>query len=174
MKRLLLIFLLCSCSSVRVTYDYDQQEDYSKYQVYDFFSPMNTMLGELDTRRAVRAVEQVLQDRGFKKAKPGETPQFYVNIKSEMYQEAPSSSLGIGIGGTGTDVSGGVSMGFPVGDPTLKRVVYFDMVNVSQDVLFWQARCEVNYRELITPEQRDEEMFKIVEKALSAFPPKKK
>ncbi|WP_224489017.1 DUF4136 domain-containing protein [Robertkochia flava] len=176
MKQLLclVVFFLLSCSSVKVSYDYDQKEDYSKYQVYDFFSPMNTMLGELDSRRAIRAVDQILREKGFTKVQEGETPQFYVNIKSEMFQEVPSSSIGIGMGGTGADVSGGVSMGFPVGDPTLKRVIYLDMVNVKQDALFWQARCEVSYKESISPGQRDAEMYKIMEKALSAFPPEKK
>lgn len=168
---LVLFLILCSCSSIKVVHDYDKNEDYSKYRVYDYFTPLDTRLGELDTRRAIRAIDHILQEKGFTKASEGQKPQFYINIKSEMFQEAPSSTVGIGMGGTGSNVGGGISVGMPVGDPTLKRVIFLDLVNVEQDALFWQARCEVSFKEHFDPAQRDAEMYKIMEKALGEFPP---
>lgn len=171
--KFLLIFLLTSCSSVQVVYDYDKEEDYSIYKTYAFYSPMETRLGELDTRRALRAIDQVLQANGFEKAEQDENPDFFVNIKSEMFQEMPANStVSIGAGGTGNNMGGAISVGVPAtGNPVVKRMIFLDLVNVKQDALFWQARCEIKYEESLSSEKRDEKMFKIIEKAFSEFPP---
>ncbi|THD69904.1 DUF4136 domain-containing protein [Robertkochia marina] len=171
--KVLIVFLLTSCSSVQVVYDYDKEEDYSKYKTYAFYSPMETRLGELDTRRALRAIDQVLQANGFEKAEKVEDADFFVNIKSEMFQEVPANStVSIGAGGTGNSMGGAISVGVPAsGNPVVKRMIFLDLVNVKQDALFWQARCEVKYEESLSSEKRDEKMYKIIEKAFSEFPP---
>lgn len=173
MSRLLLtvFLLLASCSSLKVAHDYDRELDYSQYRTYDFFEPMDTRLGPLDTKRALRAVDRILQSRGYVKANNTAKPQFFVNIKSEVIQGAPSGSVGIGMGGTGNQVGAGISVGVPVGEPTLKQIVYLDMVDVAADALFWQARVEAPVRESQTPEQREKRMYAIMEKALAMFPP---
>lgn len=173
MRRLLyiLVFIFIACGPAKVVYDYDKEEDYTRYKTYNFFAPMDTRMGELDTRRAIRAIEAVLQEKGFQKVIGGADPDFYVNIKSELFQEAPSGSFGVGMAGTGSDMAGGVSVGMPMGNPTLKRMIFIDLVNVEQDALFWQARCEVTYEENLSPEKRDSKMLKVMEIVFSEFPP---
>lgn len=168
------VLTLAGCSPVRVVYDYDKTEDYTRFKTYAFFSPMETRLGELDTRRALRAIDQVLQAKGFEKTEEGGTPDFYVNVKSEMFQEMPSGSVGIGMGGAGNNMGGAVSVGVPVGSPTVKRMIFLDLVDVKQDALIWQARCEVTYEQSIKAAKRDEKMVKVMEKAFREFPPSKK
>lgn len=167
-----LLFLVLSCAPVEVVYDYDRKEDYTRFKTYRYFTPMNTGLGELDTRRMIRAVDTLLQAKGFVKLKDSTIPDFYVNIKSEMFQEMNSGgSIGVGVGGTGSNMGGGISVGVPINEPVMKAFIFFDMVDVAKDALFWQARCEVSYRDNLSPEQRQEYMMKIASKALKEFPP---
>lgn len=173
MSRLLplLFLILLSCSSVKVVHDFDQKIDYTQYREYDFFAPLDTRLGPLDTKRAVRAIDEILESRGYQKVTGENRPQFYVNIKSEIVQEAPSGTMAIGMGGTGNQVGGGVSMGMPMGEPKTRQIIYLDLVDVKGDILFWQARIKTPLREDLTPEKREAKMYKMMEKALEAFPP---
>lgn len=167
----LLFLVLLSCSSIDVNHDFDQKIDYTQYREYDFFAPLDTRLGPLDTKRAVRAIDDILQSRGYKKVTGENLPQFYVNIKSEIIQEAPSGSVSLGVGGAGNQVGGGVGVGVPMGEPKVRQIIYLDLVDVKGDILFWQARIKTPLREDLTPQKRESKMYEMMEKALKAFPP---
>ncbi len=67
MKKLffLCLMLLAGCSPVRVQYDYDTQARFTNYSSYNFTTELNTGMGDLDQRRLLEAVNQVLQAKGF-------------------------------------------------------------------------------------------------------------
>ena len=84
---LILIMLLVSCGGVKVNYDYDKSTDFSNYTSYNYFSDMNSGLSQLDEKRLLRVLDSTLQSKGFLLT---EEPDFYINIISSEYRNAPN------------------------------------------------------------------------------------
>lgn len=172
MKRILIIpivLFLSSCSAIRVNYDYDKETDFSDYTTYNYYSDMNTGLSELDTKRLLSAMDIVLKNKGLLFS---EEPDFLINIESNFYKSPRSNSVGVGLGGTGRNVGGGLSVGIPVGQAKLERQMKFDFVDAKRDVLFWQADSASSFKENITPELREQKIRELVEKVFEKYPSK--
>ncbi|WP_027138464.1 DUF4136 domain-containing protein [Gaetbulibacter saemankumensis] len=165
-----LLFLVSySCAPIRVTYDYDREADFSKYKTYNYYSDMSTGLSELDTKRLLDALDKTLANQGFLISS---TPDFFIDIKSHEYKESPRSRMNVGLGGSGRNLGGGVSIGVPVGQSNINRMITFEFVDENIKQLFWQAISEASYGPNATPEQRETLFEAIVLKVLSGYPPK--
>ncbi len=174
MKKLLLTGLLTclfSCASVQVNYDYDPGTDFSAYRTYNYFSDLNTGLSNLDNERLLDAVDSVMQVKGIKLS---EEPEFLINIQSQDYFKPQNSSLGVGVGGTGSNVGGGVSVGVPLGGNSLERELVFDFVDSQKNQLFWQAVTLSNLNEKASPLTREKKIKEIVSKVFAKYPPVRK
>ncbi len=167
----ILLFLLVSCSAVRVNYDYSPGTDFTAYQTYNYYPDMDTGLSQLDTKRLLRAVDSVMQIQGLNVSLK---PDFYINIQSQVYRDAPSPSVGVGMGGTGGNVGGGISVGVPIGGSGLSREIVFDFVDAELDALFWQAVSNSNFRDNASPSTRERVLREVVAKVFSKYPPSKK
>ena len=166
-----LVLGLVSCSSIKVNYDYDPDTDFSGYLTYNYFTDMDTGLNNLDTNRLIDAIDAVMQQKGIKLS---EEPEFLINIQSQSFYNPQSSSVGVGVGGTGGDVGGGVSVGIPIGSRSLERELVFDFVDVQKNQLFWQCVSSSNYNENSSPEVKERKINEIVAKVFSQYPPAKK
>ncbi|WP_299225071.1 DUF4136 domain-containing protein [uncultured Psychroserpens sp.] len=165
---LLLLVLITSCGSIRVNYDYEKTTDFEAYKTYNYYANLNTGMSALDTKRLLDALDTALQARGYTLS---ETPDFFVDIKSSQFQQARQSNVGVGVGGTGRNVGGGVSIGLPIGQSQMTREVVFDFVDENKIGLFWQAVSESNYSPNASPEKREAQFKVLVEKVLEGFPP---
>lgn len=174
MKNFCLLFilscLLFSCNAIRVSYDYEQNTDFTQYKTYNYFSDIESGLSELDEKRLLDALDVALQNQGFNLAS---SPDFFIDIQSSEYHQANQSNVGVGVGGTGRNVGGGISIGIPVGQNSLNRVIQFDFVDENGIGLFWQAVSESSYNPNVKPDQRETQLKAIVAKVLEGFPPKK-
>ncbi len=173
MKSLLtftLVFSLMGCASINVNYDYDKQTNFADYTTYNYYPDMNTGMNELDAKRLFDAIDSYMQTKGMLLA---EEPEFYINIKSTMYQSPSNSRVGFGVGGGGGGVGGGVSMGIPVGQANMDRRIQFDFVDRQKDAMFWQAISEGSFKQNSTPEAKEVYFKNVVEKVFSKYPPKK-
>ncbi len=168
--RLLLAVLLLSSCGVVVNYDYEKTTDFSKYKTYNYYGDMNTGLSQLDTKRLLRALDAKLESIGLQLS---DTPDFFIDIQSEEYESQPNSNVGVGVGGTGRNVGGGISVGLPVGQSNPTRRIVFDFVNENKGGLFWQAVSEGRFNPNASPEKREAVFTALVEKVLSKYPPKK-
>ncbi|MBT8320270.1 MAG: DUF4136 domain-containing protein [Eudoraea sp.] len=164
----IVLILLASCGAVRVNYDYSQGTDFAIYSSYNYYPDMDTGLSQLDTRRLLKAVDSVMQIQGLSIS---QEPDFYINIHSTLYRDAPSSSVGVGMGGTGGNVGGGISVGVPLGGSGISREIVFDFVDAEQDALFWQAVSNSNYRENASPSTRERVLREVVDKVFAKYPP---
>ena len=166
---LVLLLLVVSCTTIRVNYDYDKEVDFSNYTTYNYFSDMDSGLSQLDEKRLVRILDSTLTSRGYRLA---EEPEFFINILSSEFRKAPNNSVGVGIGGTGRNVGGGISLGIPVGNSGIQRSIQFDFVDAQRDALIWQAVAESGYRENASPSVRENNLRALVKKVFSKYPPK--
>ncbi len=174
MKRFFLLFILAllfSCNVVRVSYDYDKETDFSNYNTYNYYSDMETGLSELDNKRLFKAMDIILRTKGLLFS---EEPDFLINIRGKSFQVPQNSSIGLGIGNSGRNVGGGVSIGIPVGQPNLEREIQFDFVDVKKDMLFWQAISKSSFKENVLPIEREQKLQELVDKVFAKYPPKKR
>ncbi|WP_223549441.1 DUF4136 domain-containing protein [Aestuariivivens sp. NBU2969] len=167
-----LVLLLCvvSCAPIYVNYDFEKDTNFSKYKTYNYYSDMQTGLSELDTKRLLDALDLQMKAHGFSLS---ETPDFFIDIKSNEFQQAQRSTVGVGLGGGGRNVGGGISIGLPVGQANINRQITFDFVDEKNNKgLFWQAVSESSFNPNVSPEKREVHLNSIVKKVLSKYPPK--
>jgi len=168
-RSLLLLLLLIGCAPVRVQYDYDPGVVFGNYSSYSFTPDLNTGLSELDERRLLQAVGAVLQSRGFQLS---EDPDMVLEIYSNLYEDPAQSTVGIGMGGTGANVGGGVSVGLPLNSGQLQREIIFELRDARQGRPLWQAVSEDRFNEGASPEKRADRFRTIAAKVFEGFPPK--
>ncbi|WP_299519383.1 DUF4136 domain-containing protein [Winogradskyella sp.] len=166
---ILLALIVTSCGTV-VNYDYEESTDFTKYKTYNYFDDMQTGLSQLDTKRIIRAIDAKLSTMGLTRS---DNPDFFIDIQSQDIQNRNNSNIGVGAGGTGGNVGGGVSVGFPLSSNQNTRELVVDFVDKKQNErLFWQAVSESTYKPKASPEKREEAFVKLVEKIFSGYPPK--
>ncbi|WP_194766128.1 DUF4136 domain-containing protein [Tamlana sp. I1] len=167
-KIIFLAFLLVACASIHVNYDYDKTINFENYKTYQYFADMQTGFSELDTNRLLDAIDSKMQTLGYSVS---ETPDFYIDIKSQTYQDVQGSSVGVGLGGGGGHVGGGVSIGIPVGQSHTNCKMTIDFVDHAKKQLFWQALSDFSFNPTQTPDQKEETFKRLIEKVLSQYPP---
>ena len=145
-------------------------KDWRAGLTYNYYSNLETGLSELDTKRLLDVLDEKLIAKGMTLS---ETPDFYINIQSSEYQESQRNTVGVGIGGSGRNMGGGISIGIPVGQQNVNRQIIIDFVDESKNGLFWQAVTETSINSSASPEKREERFKIIVDKILEGYPPKK-
>ena len=99
----LILFVIGSCSAVRVSQDFDETADFSRYQTFDWAPgpPQSSndilMDSQLMDRRIRRAVEEVLSAKGLSHT-PGEKPDFYVTYHNVVQTRLEADSFNRGFG----------------------------------------------------------------------------
>lgn len=163
----LMSILLVSCGAT-TTFDYEKGTDFNQYKTYRFYTDTETGLSELDTKRIFKILDAELQAKGFK---PSDNPDFFININSVEYQDVNRNTVGVGVGGTGRNIGGGVSVGIPIGQSNLQREMVFDFVDENGKGLFWQAVTRSKFNPSAKPEKREAVLTTVVKKALEGYPP---
>ena len=166
---MLLVLCCTACSTVRVAYDYDKTTDFSNYTTYGYYPEMETGLSELDAKRLLKAIDAIMQQKGILFS---EEPEILINIQSRAFQNPSNNTVGVGVGGTGRNVGGGVSIGLPLGGSGIEREIVFDLIDSQKDALVWQAISESAFREGASPSVKEEKIQQIVAKVFSKYPPK--
>lgn len=171
MKKVLALFLIIvisSCAPIYVNYDYEKSIDFKKYITYNYYSDLETGLSELDANRLLNVLDLQMQAKGYSLS---ETPDFYVNIVSSQYEAVNRNTVGVGVGGGGSNVGGGISIGLPIGQSKMTREIVFEFIDEDGIGLFWQAVSESGFNPDSSPEKRESRLNKIVNKVLLGYPP---
>lgn len=168
-KAIALLLLIVSCAPIYVNYDYEKETNFNNYKTYNYYSDMETGLSELDTKRLLDALDEIMEAKGYTLSN---TPDFFIDIKSNEFQVAQRETVGVGVGGGGRNVGGGISIGIPIGQNNVNRQIIIDFVDESKKQLFWQATSESTFNPRATPEKRESKITALVEKILAKYPPK--
>ena len=150
-KALFICFLLTSCAPIYVNFDYEKQASFSKYKTYNYYSDINTGLSELDSKRLLDALDKAMVAKGYSLSS---TPDFFINITSNELQSVERNTVGVGVGGSGSNVGGGISIGLPIGQSNINRQIIFDFIDENGIGLFWQAVTESSFNPKAKPEKR--------------------
>lgn len=166
---LLLVFLLGSCTSVRVVTDYDREANFGNYNKFAFFKPGidKAEISDLDKKRILRAIDNELSSKGFNKS---EEPDILVSIftKERERVDVYNNNFGFGWGWNPWWYGG-------FGGNTVSRStegsLYIDLIDAKTNELVWQG---VGSARLITSgsiEKKEERIREIVYEILLRYPP---
>ncbi len=173
----LLISTLFGCSSVQVSQDYDQAEDFSIFKTYDWQivtseagdDPRGT--NSLIEARIQKAVDRILTEKGFRKVtdKKADLHVSYIYKLERRFEPASSSGVEFGIGTFGSH--GGVSIGQSIGSDYDQSIIVIDFIKASSGQLVWRGIGSWRAFLHSDPEQITKSINSSVEEILSQFPP---
>jgi len=150
---LLILSLIISCSSTKITYD--KHTDFSQYKTYAFYKKgiKALKLPGKNKKKLLRAVSEVLLEKGFTKSSH---PDFIVNIFTDIHKRI--------------DVYEGYHSPFyrrKYIEKSKEGTVYIDIVDVRQKKVVWSGSHYINYK------TNDLGVIKkAVYKLLEKFPPR--
>jgi hypothetical protein len=163
----LLSVLTVSCAPIYVSYDYDSAANFSNYKTYQYFGDLDTGFSELDTKRLLDAVDSTLYAKGFRIA---DAPDILIDIKSTAHKNIQRETIGVGVGGTGGNLGGGITIGLPIGQQKTTQHITFEFLDAKNKQLFWQAKSESSFNANAAPVTKEARFIAIVEKVFKKYP----
>ena len=170
---LLFLFVLASCSSVRVASDFDKNADFNQYKTYAFYKSGidKVEISDLDKRRILQAIDTELASKGFTKS---ENPDLLINIFTKSRQQVDINQFNAGWGygwgwgwnpwmwgGNNTSVS-----------TSTEGTLYIDLVDAKKKEPVWQGEGIGVLTQNMN--KKDERIQEFVQKILAKYPPEKK
>ena len=179
MKKLFyLLFVLivaASCSSVKVSSDYDKSAGFSSYKTYAFTEEaMSLPVDDLNKNRILNAVSNELAAKGFTKS---DNPDVLIsiNIKTKTQQTATATNTG-GYRGYGYGYRYGWGGGFSTTtinyDTYTDGTLFIDMIDAAKKQLVWQGRGTKTIDENANAKKREENLNYAVKLIMATYPPK--
>jgi len=181
MKKLLLIsftFFIASCSSIKITYDYDKQADFSQYNTYNFDKEtLELAINELNRGRLLAAIDNEMTKKGFTKS---DNPDVMVHVvaKVETQMQATANTTGSGMG-YGYGRWGGYGYGGGFSTTTIDYNEYHDgtlfisLIDSSSEKIFWQGVATKTLDENASAEKKEKNINYAMEQVFNNFPPGK-
>jgi len=179
MKNLIAIVAICvlaGCSSLKVSYDYDNQVNFGTLKTYAFTEEsLKLPIQDLDRSRIVKAVENEMTAEGFSKS---DNPDVLIDlhVKAEQKTEATATTSGAG-GMYGGPWRYGYGGGFSTTQVNYHNYVvgtlFVNMVSKTTDKIVWQGRASKTIDEDANPEKRETNINYAVKQIFTKYPPKK-
>ncbi|WP_353101765.1 DUF4136 domain-containing protein [Myroides odoratus] len=164
-----------SCSSVRVSADYDKNINFTAYKTYAFFKEGidNVKLNDLDKKRILNAIDQEMTAKGF--TKTDSNPQILVNIFTKSQQQVNVTTNNdyfysrYGYYGWGYAPYWGPNS--TTVSTSIEGKLYIDFIDTNKKALIWQGIGTGYIDNANTPEKKEAKIQDFVQKILSTYPP---
>jgi hypothetical protein len=169
----LLLFVLGSCSAVRVNSDFDKNVDFASYKTYAFYKTGidKVEISDLDKRRILRSIDEEMTAKGFSKS---ETPDLLINIFTKEREQVNVNQFNAGWGygwGWGWNPwmwGGNYNHVYTTNEGTLT----IDLIDAKKKEMIWQGEG-VGFLTKNT-DKKDENIKEFVTKIMAQYPPIKK
>jgi hypothetical protein len=168
-KFLLLLLVFASCSSIRVNSDFDKNVNFSEFKTYAYYKTGidKVDLSDLDKKRILRSVDEVMSAKGYTKS---ETPDVLVtfftkereNVSINQFDSGWGFGWNYGWNPYGWGVVTSVSR-------YTEGILYIDIMSTKTKEVIWQGQGEG----VLTKDtyKKDENIKEFVTKILEQFPP---
>jgi hypothetical protein len=168
---LFMLFLLSSCSSVRVNADYDKKVDFSQYKTYAYVKASidKVEISDLDKKRILNSIDDALSSKGFSKSN---NPDMLISIftkESERVDVYNNNSWGMGFGWGWNPYWG---MNYNRVYTTPEGTLFIDIFDGNSKEMIWQGEGS-GYLTKDT-HKKDERIKEFVDKILEQYPPQSK
>lgn len=171
---LLGVIVLSACSSIKVTTDYDNQVDFSKFKTFAFYKPEidKSDISDLDKRRILRALESELINQGFTKSdNPDMLVSFFTKSRERVDVNQNNVGFGFGWGWNPWMMNGGMN-NVNVSQFT-EGTLFVDFIDKEKKELIWQGIGTGALR-IENREKKEARINEFVKEIISRFPPQKK
>ena len=168
-----MLFILASCSSVRVNADYDKKVDFNQYKTYAYIKASidKVEISDLDKKRILYAIDDALAAKGFTKS---DNPDMLVSIftkESERVDVYNNNMWGMGFGwGWGWNPWWGMNYNSVYTTP--EGTLFIDLFDAKTKDMIWQGEGS-GYLTKNT-DKKDARIKEFVDKILEQYPPMKK
>ena len=157
-----------TASAQSLTYDYDKSADFSKVKTYAWTSGIN-LPDELNHKRIVTAIEAQLAAKGLRRVEPGGTADVLVAYHARVERDVQINASSTGWGGARF----GNRMGTARAEEILNGTIAVDLYDAKTETLLWRGVARKGVDPEASPEKRDREVNKTVQKLFKNFPPSK-
>ncbi|WP_309607445.1 DUF4136 domain-containing protein [Flavobacterium sp.] len=162
----LLLFILASCSAVRVNADFDKNVNFEPYKTYAFYKTGidKAEISDLDKKRILRSIDEEMTAKGFTKS---ETPDLLINIFTKEREQVNVNQFNAGWGfGWNPWMWGG---GYNNVSTSSEGTLTIDLIDAKKKEMIWQGEG-VGYLTQNT-HRKDENIKEFVTKIMSQYPP---
>jgi len=164
------LFILASCSSIRVYSDYDKAVDFSQYKTYAFHKRGIDIaeISGLDKKRILNAIDAELSKKGMIKS---ETPDLLVNIFTKERERIDVDQFNAGWGyGWGYGWNPYLWGGRSFVSTSVEGTLYIDLIDAKKKELVWEGEGVGYLTE--NRDKKESQINEFVAKILAQFPPK--
>lgn len=181
MRNLIMIVALAtltaSCSSIKVSSDFDKTANFASYKTYAYTAEAQKLpINDLNRRRLIDAIDTELAAKGFTKS---DNPDVWIdlNLRAEQKQSATATTSNPGgYYGYGAGYRYGMGGGFSTTSINVENYVegtlFVDMIDVSKKQLVWQGRAVKTIDEDATAEKREANINYAIKQIFMRYPPK--
>jgi hypothetical protein len=166
---LILLFLVASCSSIRVTTDYDTTADFSKFKTFAFYKKGidKAEISDLDKRRILKAVESEMLAKGFTKS---DEPDLLVNIFAKSTQKVDVYNDSFYYGWHPWYY--GPNFGTQISKYT-EGTLFIDLIDANKKELAWQGIGSGALSTSGNVAKKEEKIKEFVAEIMAKYPPGK-
>ena len=181
MKRVLFLsviaFAALSCSTVRVSSDFDKTAQFASYKTYAFTSDaMSLKIDDLNKKRLISAIETELAAKGFTKSESNADVWIDLQLKGEEKQTATATTTGYPGYGYGRGYRYGYGGGFSSTTINYETYVdgtlFIDMIDAKKQQLVWQGRGTKTLEPDASQQKKEENINYAVKQIFTQYPPK--
>jgi hypothetical protein len=171
---LLLLIVAASCSTVKISSDYDKTVGFESYKTYAFTpEAMSLPLNDLNRNRILNAVSTELTAKGFTKQETNPDVLIDIKVKAEQKQTATATTNG-GYGyGYRYGWGGGFSTTTINYDNYTDGTMFIDMIDASKKQLVWQGRGTKTIDPDASQQKREDNINYAIKQIFMKYPPKK-
>ena len=162
------LLLAVSCSSHKVTVDYDDQADFTRITTYAW--QVGTPIpNQLMDQRVIAAVDYQLSRKGYQKVESN--PDVYVtyHAATKEGQTVTTSSFGYGGGRGWRRYGGGIGTSTSRVHTHVQGTLIVDIWNAREKALMWRGTSTDTLSD--KPEESEKRINKSAEKMFKNFPP---
>jgi len=166
----LFLFILGSCSSIKVNSDYDKSVDFSQYKTYAFHKRGidRVEISGLDKKRILNAIDMELSKKGMTKS---ENPDLLINIFTKERERVDVNQYNAGWGyGWGYGWNPYLWGGRSYVSTYVEGTLYIDLIDAKKKELVWEGEGVGYLTE--NRERKESQINEFVAKIMAQFPPK--
>jgi len=169
---------MTACSTLKVSYDFDGQADYSKYKSYTFTEEaLKLPIQQLNRDRILKAIETEMAAKGFTKSEenPDAVIDLFVKAEEKMDATATTTSpYGYGGGYGRYGYAGGFSTTHIDYNKYVEGTLFINLVDKAAQKIVWQGRATRTLDEDASAEKREQNINYAVKQIFTKYPPVKK
>jgi len=163
-----LSFLLLSCGTTKITYDYDDGVNFNKYKTYKVLVNGSLSLKHNDSTRLLNALSKALKIKNFT---PSKTPDLIIVLSRDSHDAKSNARVGLGVGQYSRHLGINVGGSIPIPRNATTQMLNLDFRETGTNKLIWESHFKNTYKNALPPLEKEKMFFDLFNRVLSGYPP---